>query len=93
LAWPNTYQQTIAMSSYLLIYGRPHYHVVTREKKDNICIFQVTYAFTDHARPPDDGKLREIKSEMNWLTVGAEHLLPKPGEWRYPPIPLSVIYT
>lgn len=71
---------------------RKHY-VVTREKKDNICIFQVTYAFTDHARPPDDGKLREIKSDLNWLTVGAEHLLPKPGEKKYPPIPLSVIYT
>lgn len=71
---------------------RKHY-VVAREKKDNICLFHVTYAFTDHARPPDDGKLREIKSDVNWLTVGAEHLLPKPGEWKYPPIPVSVIYT
>jgi len=68
-------------------------YVVAREKKESICIFQVTYAFTDHARPPDDGKLRDIKPDLNWLTVGGEHLLPKPGVWKYPPVPLSVIYT
>lgn len=71
---------------------RKHY-VVTREKKDNVCILQATYAFTDHARPPDDGKLREIKPDLSWLSVGAEHLVPLPGEWKYPPIPINVIYT
>jgi len=67
-------------------------YVVATENGDNICIFQVTYALTDYARPPDDGKLREIKPDLNWLSVGAEHLLPKPGVWKYPPIPLSLIY-
>jgi hypothetical protein len=42
---------------------------------------------------PDDGKLREIKPEMNWLSVGGQHIVPKPDVWKYPPLPLNVIYT
>jgi hypothetical protein len=68
-------------------------YVVARERKKSIAIFQATYAFTDHARPPDDGKLRELKPDLNWLSVGGQHLLPKPGVWKYPPIPLNLIYT
>jgi len=68
-------------------------YVVVREKKDGLCIFQTTYAFTNHARPPDDGKLREIDPYLNLLTVGGQHILPKPGVWKHPPLPLNVIYT
>jgi hypothetical protein len=46
-----------------------------------------------HSRPPEDGKLREINPDVNWLTVGDEHVLPKPGVSKYPPINLSLIYT
>jgi len=69
------------------------HYIVTREKKKAICIFQATYSMTNHSRPPDDGKLRELKPDLNWLTVGGEHILPKPGVKEYPPIPVSVIYT
>lgn len=68
-------------------------YVVAREKQTCISIFQATYAFTNYARPPDDGKLQEIKPDLNWLTVGGQHIVPKPGVWKYPPIPLNVIYT
>ena len=68
-------------------------YVVVREKKEGICTFQATYGFTNHARPPDDGKLREIKFDLNWLTVSGQHILPKPHVWKYPPLPLNVIYT
>ena len=67
-------------------------YVVSREKGYGICIFQVTYAYTNQARPPDDGKLREIKPDLNWLSVGGEHLLPKPGVSKYPPLPINFIY-
>ena len=70
-----------------------HNYVVARERKSFLCIFQVTYAYTNSARPPDDGKLRDIKPDLNWLTVGGEHLLPKPGVLRYPPLPISLIYS
>jgi len=68
-------------------------YVMAREEKDGICIFQATYLNTYHARAPEDGKLREIKPDLNWLTVGEQHLLPKPGVRKYPPLPLNVIYT
>ena len=68
-------------------------YVVAREKRCGICIFQASYARTYHAREPEDGKLRDIKPDLNWLTVGEQHLLPKPGVWKYAPIPLNVIYT
>lgn len=61
--------------------------------KDVVCLFQATYAYTDHARPPDDGKLREINPDLYWLTVGGQHILPKPGVWKYPPLPLNIIYS
>lgn len=68
-------------------------YAVAREEADVVCIFQTTYAYTDHARPPDDGKMRDIKPDLNWLTVGGEHILPKPGVRKYPPLPQSIIYT
>jgi hypothetical protein len=68
-------------------------YTIEREKKDGICIFQATYSYTNHARPPDDNKLREIKPDLYWLTVGAQHIMPKPGVWKYPPLPFNVIYS
>ena len=68
-------------------------YVVAREKRCGVCIFQASYTRTYHAREPEDGKLREIKPDLHWLTVGEQHILPKPGVSKYPPIPLNVIYT
>lgn len=68
-------------------------YMVARQRKKGICIVQVTYGYTNHARPPDDGKLREINPDVNWLTVGQEHLLPKPGIIKYPPLPINIVYT
>ena len=68
-------------------------YVVARMHKAGICVFQTSYSFTNHARPPDDGKLREIKSDLHWLTVGSQQILPKPGVWKYSPLPLNIIYT
>ena len=70
-----------------------HNYVVARQKKSYICIFQATYAYTTPARLTDDSKLRDLKPDLNWLTVGGEHLLPKPGVTKYPPLPFSLIYS
>lgn len=71
---------------------KKNYMIASRKRK-GIFIFQAVYAFTNHARPTDDGKLRELKPDLNWLSVGGQYLLPKPYNWRYPPLPLNVIYT
>ena len=68
-------------------------YVIAREKKSGICIFQATYSPTDQSRFPDDGKLRNIKPDLSWLTIGGQHIIPKPGVWKGPPIPLNVIYS
>lgn len=69
------------------------YYVVAREGRERVCIVQATYSLTSQARPPEDGKLRDIKPDLNWLTVGEQHILPKPGVWHYPPLPVNVVYT
>lgn len=71
---------------------RKHY-LVAGDGRQAICIFQATYRATDPARTPDDGRLREFKADLNWLTVGSQHVLPKPGVWKYPPLACNVIYT
>ena len=68
-------------------------YVVFREKNYFLCIFQATYAYTNHSRQPDDGKLREIQPDLNWLTVEGQHLVPNPGVWKCPPLQLNVIYS
>ncbi|MDL2329503.1 hypothetical protein LJC71_07155 [Desulfosarcina sp. OttesenSCG-928-A07] len=68
-------------------------YVVEYTGKYSVCIFQATYAYTAHARPPEDNKLREVNPDLNWLTVDAEYIMPKLGVAKYPPIDLNLIYT
>ena len=68
-------------------------YVVARQKRGYVCLLQVTYQWTSHARPPEDGRLRDIKPDLNWLTVGEQHILPRPNVWKYPPLPVNLIYT
>jgi hypothetical protein len=85
-------QQFAALHNMALLTFKKNY-VVAREGRYGICIFQVTYAYTNHARPPDDGKLRELNPDVNWLSIGQEHILPKPGVHKYPPLPIAFIYS
>ena len=68
-------------------------YAIAQKGKNLICIFQATYAYTSHSRPPEDSKLRDIKSDLSWLTVGGQHILPKPGVWKLPPLEVNMIYT
>jgi len=86
-------QEQIAESSGLSPHIFKKHYVIARENKDAVCIFQSTYSQTYHSRPPEDGKLRDIKPDLNWLAVGEQHVLPKPGVWKYPPLPINIIYT
>ncbi len=65
---------------------------IAREGRDGVFILQTSYFLTDPARPPEDGKLRELKPDLNWLTVDSQLLMPKPGVQRHQPIPVNVIY-
>jgi len=69
-----------------------HYEVASKGR-DNVFIFQATYSPTSHAKPPEDGKLRDITPDLYWLTVGGQYILPKPSNWKHPPLPINVIYS
>ena len=68
-------------------------YLIASEDKNGVFLFQVTYSYTSHAIPPDTGKLREIKLESYWLTVGSQQILPKPHVWFYPPLYYNLIYS
>jgi len=65
---------------------------IAPNREGSICIFRATYSLSSHAKPPEDGKLRDVRSDLYWLTVGSQHILPKPGTWKRPPLPINVIY-
>ncbi len=71
---------------------KKHYLVAPR-KNGGVCIFEAAYAPTAPARPPEDGKLRDIKPDLNWLTVSNQQILPRPGDLRFPPLPYNAIYS
>lgn len=83
----------IAASHQLSVRTFKKNYVVARRDRPLICLFQVTYSHTNQARKPEDGKLRELKPDLSWLSVDHEHLVPLPGIWKYPPLPLNLIYT
>jgi len=68
-------------------------YLMTNEGKEGVFLFQVSYSYTSHAVPPEGGKLREIKPEMFWLTVGSQRILPRPWVWFYPPLYYNLIYS
>jgi hypothetical protein len=71
---------------------RKHYNI-SKLRKGSVVIFQATYSNTEHARTPDDGKLRDLNMDLNWLSISGQHILPKPGEKTYSPISLNLIYS
>jgi hypothetical protein len=80
-------------SHHLSMYTFQKNYVVHKKEGYGICIFQVCYSCTDQASPPDDGKLRDLRPDLNWQTVSVQQILPKPGVWRYPPLPFNLIYS
>jgi hypothetical protein len=85
--------QNLAAANQISIQTFTKNYVIFKLGNNGVCIFQATYLPTDQARPPDDGKLREIKPDLSWLTVGGQHILPKPGVWKYPPLTYNIIYS
>jgi hypothetical protein len=68
-------------------------YAVGGNRRYDVCILRATYAHTEPALPPADGKLRELKPDLNWVTVASQAIIPKPGTLRYPPLPTNYIYS
>jgi hypothetical protein len=85
--------QNLATANQISIQTFSKNYVIFKQRNKGVCIFQATYLPTDQARSPDDGKLREMKPDLSWLTVAGQHILPKPGVWKYPPLVCNIIYS
>lgn len=67
-------------------------YVIARQRKHFVCILNVKYDYTPHALPSEGGRLRDLKPDINWLTVSREMILPKPSASLHPPIPYKKVY-
>lgn len=67
--------------------------LIDLEDDFGVGIFQVVYRSTVHSKVPEDGKLREMRPDFQWLTVSDQLLIPLPGNHDVYPVPYSTIYT
>jgi hypothetical protein len=56
-------------------------------------IFLVTYEHNEHSTPPNDGKLRELNPDYQWLNVDLQLLVPPPNKGDARPLHYSRVYT
>jgi len=68
-------------------------YMIHKEKNDGVFLFQAIYAPTSHSTPPEDGKVRELKSDLSWVRVDSQQIIPKPGVKKHGPLPVTFIYT
>ena len=56
-------------------------------------ISEVVYDYTQYSKPPEDGKIRKVKSAYNWLRLIDEFLHPKPDSINLRPINYNWVYS
>ncbi len=66
--------------------------LVSRDKDYGVAVFQVAYTRNEHSKPPIDGKLRDLKADLQWLRVRSQMLVPKSGNHDSRPIKYQIIY-
>ncbi len=69
------------------------YYLVDETVDGGVCIVFISYSPSTVARAPDDGKLRKLRPELSWLTISCQQILPRPGVWQYPPLPVNMVYS
>jgi hypothetical protein len=67
--------------------------LVDLQDEHGVGVFQVVYRNTVHSKPPEDGKLRKLRPDYQWLTVSDQLLIPLRSHHDVYPIPYSTIYT
>jgi hypothetical protein len=93
IKFTNEEMRQLAETHHLPIHTFYKNYVVYKREGYGIGLLQACYAATEHARPPEDGKLRDLRPDLNWQTVSGQYILPKPGVWKYAPLPANLIYS
>jgi len=57
-----------------------------------VAILQVVYRNTPFSKPPEDGKLRDLRPDYQWLTVSDQSLVPLSGNVEASPLSYRTIY-
>jgi hypothetical protein len=68
-------------------------YLVDLQDDHGVAILQVVYHNTVYSKPPEDGKLRTLQPDYQWLTVSNQFLMPLPVNPEAYPIVYSTIYT
>ncbi len=68
-------------------------YLVDLQDDHGVAILQVVYHNTVYSKPPEDGKLRTLQPDYQWLTVSNQFLMPLPVNPESYPIVYSTIYT
>ncbi len=68
-------------------------YMIDKHNTGGLFIFHTSYTYNSHALPPESGKLRELKPELYWLSVGDQQILPLPRVWEFRPLKYNLIYT
>jgi len=68
-------------------------YLIDRTSKYGVGIFLVTYKHNEHSIQPQDGKIRDLNPDYQWLNVDLQLLVPPPASGDARPIPYSRVYT
>ena len=85
--------ERIALENHLDASVLQKHYLVDETGDGGICIVYISYSPSTAARAPDDGKLRKLRPELSWLTISCQQILPKPGVWHCPPLPINIVYS
>ncbi|MFW2331285.1 MAG: hypothetical protein ACN4E2_03180 [Nitrospinota bacterium] len=75
--------------------GHPAFrrHYLVRSTRDyGISVFKVVYKHNEHSMVPIDGKMRELKGDLNWLRIDEQFIIPKYNATYHRPIRYQIIY-
>ncbi|MEJ2690035.1 MAG: hypothetical protein P8130_08800 [Deltaproteobacteria bacterium] len=67
--------------------------LVDIEDEFGVAILHVSYRNSPYSKPPEDGKLRRLRPDYQWLSISDQLLVPLPGFLETGPIPYSIVYT
>jgi len=68
-------------------------YLIDKTADYGVGIFLVTYERNEHSTPPEDGKLRDLNPDYQWLNVDLQLLVPPPASGDARPIPVSRVYA
>jgi hypothetical protein len=68
-------------------------YLIDMDDGHGVAILNVVYRNSSYSKPPDDGKLRRLWPDYQWLSVSDQLLLPLPSKTETFPLRYFTIYS